>query len=44
MSVYYYEPFYNFDRFLESFARPTSATSQQLQALDNTAPVVVRPR
>ncbi|KAK0470271.1 HSP20-like chaperone [Desarmillaria tabescens] len=42
MSVYYYEPFYNFDRLFDAFTRPAS---QQLQAAqDNTATATLKPR
>ncbi|KAK0204408.1 HSP20-like chaperone [Desarmillaria ectypa] len=42
MSVYYYEPFYNFDRLFDAFNRPVS---QQLQtAQDNAATSALRPK
>ncbi len=44
MSVYYYEPFYNFDRFFENLAGRPSSTDAQLPAAENTMPVVVRPK
>ncbi|KAF8907559.1 hypothetical protein CPB85DRAFT_1311095 [Mucidula mucida] len=43
MSVYYYEPFYNFDHFFENLAGRPSSTDVQLPAAENTMPVVVVP-
>ncbi|KAK0193363.1 HSP20-like chaperone [Armillaria mellea] len=43
MSVYYYEPFYNFDRLFDAITRPTS---QQLQAAHDSdnATKALKPR
>ncbi|KAK0470245.1 HSP20-like chaperone [Desarmillaria tabescens] len=40
MSVYFHEPFYNFDRLFEAFTRPAG---QLLQATQDTAMSILRP-
>ncbi|KAK0494035.1 small heat shock protein [Armillaria luteobubalina] len=44
MSVYYYEPFYNFDRLLDAITRPTSQQLQTAQDSDNGATKTLKPR
>ncbi|SJK99555.1 uncharacterized protein ARMOST_02861 [Armillaria ostoyae] len=41
MSVYYYEPFYNFDRLFEVLTRPAG---QQIQVWQGIEPSILKPR
>ncbi|SJK99535.1 uncharacterized protein ARMOST_02840 [Armillaria ostoyae] len=44
MSVYYYEPFYNFDRLFDAITRPASQQLQAAHDSDNTATKALKPR